>query len=55
MPTGRPDDGLIDQLLIVSFTNLTEPSTIAKLAPPGCMLEAAWMKAVETVVLLRRR
>ena len=49
MPTGRPVFGSIGQELIVSFTNRTEPSTMAKLAPPGCMLDAAWMNAVETV------
>ena len=37
--------GLIGQDSIVSLRNLTEPSALAKLAPPGCKLDAEKMKA----------
>src|SRR3954463_9656240 len=41
MPTASQVEGSMFHELIVSLMNLTEPSQKAKLAPPGCMLEAA--------------
>ena len=41
IPMGKPVAGQNGQLSIVFFTKWTEPSTMAKLRPPRCMVDAA--------------